>query len=624
MRQYLFLIVLLVSWSCSPNNSNNVIRSERERTFEPAYDLDRTYDFEYSKTQSQPLPWEGFLDGNLALPFSQTVDLIQKGDTLVRAGDRTRALNTYKRARISAARLTSAEQEALAIRIASTELSQNKATAALLTISNFFKSSNQNESDVGPDFSLIMAYAYGNSGDLRQSLAWFAKTGRSVGGQGDFGVRAKQGLEMLFATLSSKTLEELKADWDTDGFVNPMLAVELRKRARGLEAISAGKQPFWMAFQPKDATEAPNISVPDVNGEFETIVIAGLLPLSGNYKTLGQNVKNGIELALVAETQQKKVKFVVRDTAGRDIVELIRDLQEKEHPNVFLGPLLSDEAERAVEYAHNNSIPLITFSKKDELPFLGDGVYRLGATTHSQLHSLVESAVNQLGLKRFGIIYPNDSSGQEFAAVFKQIAPDYGVQVRYEATYSPLDNQGFVKLAQEVEKADLQAVFFADSLLRAQNFYGAITADWRKLIRLVGPGSWDNSPFFNTSRTVLQGTLFVSPFFDASQREIVQRFIQSYKNSYGQSPDFLAAQGFDAASLVLTALERARQEGRSMVGALGSLDGFIGLTGKIEPTVEGELKRRFAVVQLRGQELVEVGSQPESLDGMASLEGEIQ
>jgi ABC-type branched-subunit amino acid transport system substrate-binding protein len=91
--------------------------------------------------------------------------------------------------------------------------------------------------------------------------------------------------------------------------------------------------------------------------------------------------------------------------------------------------------------------------------------------------------------------------------------------------------------------------------------------------------------------------MFVSPFFIFDDNIYSKQFQNTYKATFNAPPDFLAAQGFDAATLLSTALKQSNQSG-DYVNAFKGIDLYQGLTGEITVSHNGELERKFKVVEL--------------------------
>jgi ABC-type branched-subunit amino acid transport system substrate-binding protein len=186
------------------------------------------------------------------------------------------------------------------------------------------------------------------------------------------------------------------------------------------------------------------------------------------------------------------------------------------------------------------------------------------------------------------------------------------MEIVYETPYGSEYGESFVTIAQELEKANPSGVFFPDEISKATVLVSNFTPAFRKKVKILGSAAWDNVAKLNSARTLLEGCVYVSPYFTRSQREIIKRFNTIYKNSYGVEPDFLAAQGFDAATMALAAISRNQSEGISFEDAFRAIDNYDGLTGKMKVRSDGVVERQYSVIQLGEKGLIELnlGSDP--------------
>jgi ABC-type branched-subunit amino acid transport system substrate-binding protein len=120
----------------------------------------------------------------------------------------------------------------------------------------------------------------------------------------------------------------------------------------------------------------------------------------------------------------------------------------------------------------------------------------------------------------------------------------------------------------------------------------------RKTMRPLGTALWDNSSKIANSQALFDTAIFVTPFFPQSSRPVVQQFNESYKGKFKVAPNFLAAQGFDAGTLVVAAIHKAARERKSFTDALSSLPRYEGVTGLIDMGPGGEIRRSFYVVEV--------------------------
>lgn len=172
---------------------------------------------------------------------------------------------------------------------------------------------------------------------------------------------------------------------------------------------------------------------------FEPFTIGCVLPLSGPYQIYGQRALNGIEMALEkyrAVNGEPPFKIIVKDTLSDPVhaVEAVRFMAEAK-VGAILGPMATAEA--AASEAQSMGIPIIVFTQKDHIPETGPYVFRNFITPKMQAASVVSYAVEELGLKKFAILYPNEKYGITYMNLFWDEVISKGGDVVGVEAYDP-------------------------------------------------------------------------------------------------------------------------------------------------------------------------------------------
>ena len=148
-----------------------------------------------------------------------------------------------------------------------------------------------------------------------------------------------------------------------------------------------------------------------------------VLPLSGPYAPFGEEVLEGVLLASGlfdaerAAIGASKLRIEVRDS-NTGVEGAVRDLAARDDVVAILGPLLADASEAAAVVAEEEEIPLLSFTRREEVAEGRPHVVRVGETPRVEAELLAEYATNQLGLTRFAILYPDDGYGRALRATF--------------------------------------------------------------------------------------------------------------------------------------------------------------------------------------------------------------
>ena len=584
---YLVIAVFFLS-SCALMEEQPYSASDPQLSF--PYYPDRAASEHGDKDSSRVFPWEIWtpekdLDGLPLVNFA-----ILKGDELSAKGRRQEALKHYQS--VDSRRLLPQEQEALVFRIASSQLSIGQAKDALNTLSDFFTQKRESADFVGPAFAILLGYTYGYNQNIDQSLAWFSRVNKINHGNRSYNLIAANGAKDFLSKIPADSFERTANAWSGDNFVRTLIAEERALRAqRGV----VSQDPIW--------AQLPTVDTGTLSSG--AINVATLLPLSGRFGFLGNSTKNGIELALSGATvpdrsnNQQTIEIINKDTVGEATIlnnQLNELISGAVKPTVILGPLLAELAQTAGEAARQNRIPLITFSKKSGYA-TGGGVFRIGATAESQVESILAKTVDEMNLQRYALVYANDVNGQDFAYELKRQLARRNITPIYERMYTKDDFSSFLSIAQELERYPAQAVFFPDNLLSASRFFSSFAPQYLRSIKMIGTASWDDATQIARYNTILNGAIFVSPFFAGSQDENIKRFVSVYTERYNSQPDFLAAQGYDAGILVLRSLRDHISQGATFESAMLRQYDYQGLTGRISVSSNGEIKRRYALVE---------------------------
>jgi ABC-type branched-subunit amino acid transport system substrate-binding protein len=371
-------------------------------------------------------------------------------------------------------------------------------------------------------------------------------------------------------------------------------------------------------------------------------VIGCLLPLSGPFSIYGQEVLNGIQLGMDIFNRpeaNRGSELIIKDTRGnpKKAVSLVEHLAEKDKVIAIIGPLASKSATAAAKKAQELGIPIITLTQKVGITSEGTMVFRNFLTPPKETKKIVEKAMGEFALKKFGILYPDNSYGQFFMNLFWDEVEDRGGSITAVESYQPGEADFAVEIKKMVglyyprppsvlamikemrafeaeEKiennltideeplVDFDAVFIPDNYQHVAQispqfpFYNIFN------IRLLGTSLWQSPELIETASDYVQGAIFPSGFFAESPVDDVKDFVTRYQENFESKPGILAATGYDTIRFLEDLLEnhqiRTRQDFRD---ALMKHDHFHGVTGKISFNDQGEVEKEPILLTISGK-----------------------
>jgi branched-chain amino acid transport system substrate-binding protein len=427
-----------------------------------------------------------------------------------------------------------------------------------------------------------------------------------------------------------------------------------KARKAVLNVVSFAPEEEW-AIKPQEM-----LQMIDERLKVRPNVVGCLLPLSGPFALYGQEVLNGLELGfdIFQENEESlsSMELVIRDTEGdpETAIEAIKELAVKEKALVTIGPLISKVAEGVVEKAQELGMPIITLSQSDAITKKGEMVFQNCLNPEDQLRSLVNKVMGEMDLKRFAILYPANSYGKYFMnKLWDKVESNGGVITAVES-YDPKSTDFAVEIKKmvglfyprpksnieeeeeereedkkqleqkmegpeverevKVEEQDLEeelepivdfdAVFIPDNYERAGLIASQLAYHDVLGVTLLGTNLWNSPKLIDIAGRYVHGAIFPSGFFSGSGYIGVDSFVDQYRTSFGQEPQFLAAIGYDTIRVVKEILKekgnniKTRENFRS---ALAGNKYFDSVTGPMFFDNERRAKRDPLLLTISGR-----------------------
>ena len=372
-------------------------------------------------------------------------------------------------------------------------------------------------------------------------------------------------------------------------------------------------------------------------------VVGCLLPLSGPFAIYGEEVLNGVELGMgLSEDRGKEpgLEIVIRDTKGTPEggIAALKDLVMNENVIALIGPLSSRTAIAVAKMAQNLGVPMIAMTQRDGIVEEGDMVFRNFLTPSHEIERLLEVAVGDMGLKRFGILYPENAYGRFCMKLFWDKLEDMNGTVTAVESYG-IDDTDFAdqirrmvglyyprpaslmlrpnrKRTREGAKSktdpeklepiiDFEAVFIPDNFQRVAMIAPQLAYYDVLGVQLIGTSPWQSQRLIEMARDYVQGAMFSSGFIENLENPAIKAFVEEYRENYGSPPGLLAASGYDTVRLLKEVLSDGEIQTRGdLKGALFRLQGFEGVTGVIAFDFTGEVTKEPILLTVSGNKIV--------------------
>jgi ABC-type branched-subunit amino acid transport system substrate-binding protein len=408
-------------------------------------------------------------------------------------------------------------------------------------------------------------------------------------------------------------------------------------------------------------------------------LVGVILPLSGRFKQFGDQLQQGLGLAL-APTDN--IQFITRDSQGdaQLAVTAVDDLAAQ-GVIAIIGPVGAAEAFPAAVRAQELGVPMISLSRAEGVTDAGDFIFRNSLTNSAQGRALAHYAAEVLGAKHAAILAPDIPAGQEVTDPFWDDFESRGGSVRGyqryaqdQTTFSEPLGKLIVHVADKDQlkddiariKATVSSPYrqkkLIEKLLRnappvidfdvllIPDYYKTVLQiapalavedvitngcdpqemdrikkttkrDEIKTVTLLGTPGWNSPDLITRGGRYVQCAVFVDGFYVNSEREPTRRFVAAFREKYGQDPGLLQAQAYDTARMIRDVIvNRPTATRDGFRQALGGIQRFPGATGEttFAPNREADKPLFFLTVEKTGLRELPVLISPEGVAAHAT------
>jgi len=321
----------------------------------------------------------------------------------------------------------------------------------------------------------------------------------------------------------------------------------------------------------------------------DVIKVGEFASLTGSEATFGQSSHNGTVLAIADLNASggvlgKKIQLLTEDDqsqAGQPAT-VVRKLISSDDVVAILGEVASSRSLEAAPICQENKIPMISpASTNPKVTAVGDYIFRVCFIDPFQGTVVANFARHSLHLKTAAVL--KEASSDYSVGLAKYFVAGFttdGGQIVGEENYSHGDKDFNAQLT--ALKADNPDGIFVPGYYTE---VGLIALQARQLgitAPLFGGDGWESSSLVPIGGKALEGCYFSTHYSPQDTSPAVQNFVKEYRAQYNDTPDAMAALGYDSAMILADAIKRAGStDGAKVRDALAATKDFPGVTGNI-------------------------------------------
>ncbi len=320
----------------------------------------------------------------------------------------------------------------------------------------------------------------------------------------------------------------------------------------------------------------------------ETIRVGEYASLTGGNASFGQSSHTGTELAIEEINARggvlgRKLQLITEDTqsqAGQPAA-IVKKLIAQDKVVAVLGEVASSRSLEAAPICQQNRIPMISpASTNPAVTEVGDYIFRICFIDPFQGTVMAKFALAK-GWKRVALLVDvKQDYSVGLAKHFSEYFTAHGGEILREQKFSSGDKDFRPQLT-SLRSVKPDAIF-------VPGYYTEVALIGKQArllglkVPLFGGDGWVGDSLLKVAGNALDGCYISCHFSADDTRPAVQAFVQAYRARYNQTPDDMAALGYDSAMILAAAIERAgTTDGPKLREAIAATVNFPGVTGVI-------------------------------------------
>lgn len=300
----------------------------------------------------------------------------------------------------------------------------------------------------------------------------------------------------------------------------------------------------------------------------------------------------------------KKIRLITLDDQGKqdEAVAVVTRLITQNKVVAVIGEVASGLTEAAAPVAQQNKIPMITPSSTNpKITKIGDYIFRVCFIDPFQGNAMAKFAIEKLQVKKVAVFRDKANLYSiGLADAFTESFTKMGGTIVADLSYQEKDIDFKGQLTQIKGKSP--EAIFVPGYYSEVGLIARQARDMGITVPLMGGDGWDGPRLHEIGKQAINGAYYSNHYSTESTEPQVQEFIKKFQAKYNETPDGMAALGYDAAKILVAAMERtAEVTPQAIRDELAKTKDFPGVTGKITLNENRDAVKQAVVVQVENE-----------------------
>ena len=330
------------------------------------------------------------------------------------------------------------------------------------------------------------------------------------------------------------------------------------------------------------------------------IKLGALLPLSGNFATIGGNTRNGMELAklnLVKENQNRNISFVFEDSCyPKETIPAFTKLINVDNIDMLGMSFCIVGFVPIIPEVQKQKIVAFSVAASPDALLNQSSVFSFNKSIKLDSNHLATFAINELKAKTAAIVFYNTQLGADYNLHLTKSFEKLGGKVVYSGV-TEVDRVDFRAELTAIKEKNPDVIY----IIQLANSLGLFIKQARELgisAKILSQSTAEDPTVITASQGASEG-LIISSSQTRVETQKMKEFKAEYNAVYKKDPDALAAIAYDSIILQIKAYEKCGGEVNCIQKEIFATKNYSGASGVITMNNEGSTDREpnFKIVK---------------------------
>jgi branched-chain amino acid transport system substrate-binding protein len=336
---------------------------------------------------------------------------------------------------------------------------------------------------------------------------------------------------------------------------------------------------------------------------------------SGKEAAFGVSARKGVILAFEEANAAggvlgRQVELIAEDNQSKagESATIARKFVSRDKVVAVLGGNVSVNSLEAAPILQNAKVPMIAISSTNpRVTEMGNHIFRVCFIDPFQGAVLAKFARNTLHAQRAAIITSiSNPYSVGISKVFRERFTAAGGVITAEQKHSEGDKDFRAQLT-AIKAAGVDCIFHSSNYTEG----ALICIQARQLgldVPIFGGDAWEAPQLIEIGGKAVEGTYYSTHGSPESTAAEVRNFVEKFRARWdGETPDSIAALGYDAAGMLFAALKRAgTTDSAALRDALATTRDFPGVTGRITIDPQRNASKSAVIIAVKDGKFVYV------------------